>query len=512
MARKNHNLGDQSIVINVDDYVDHLYIHYKTQTASHLSGYTKEIFDKKKEDALKNARGEATEAQLQAMVQSMNSQTSVAQSTGRIIDSLQNKDLLERTLESIADFMNQSIEESYQGFNYSETIENAHSTYNSLLVREKNETTNKSLGAETANAFFNEIEEALHLINEDMTTQEKNSFEALKKVFATGTGWTKDLAVVSKKSVSTASQVIKLLNSAAKKLSKDGELSQASFASTITQIFSTVIGEELSRQMIENTMYNILQVADNTIINGLTKIPNGKVEGKLTGTSYSKSRKEKKTAKVDVAFSKVFSLAAQLLGGNVLNIDIGTDMSVKWQQGKSNTIHLVGGTKLTTIFDQMQLDNNAKHAAYNVITHRHTPNWLDGSAMRKNQSLEEAYRSIKSSVAGCFFTEWITGSGNMLSSGGIDKAQFLMYNGKIYSVLTIIKRICESKNGVGTDIVGVTKLDNRFIEEGGVKGKVAKEKMSDYWATERSKDVMKVINTLTIAGTLNKNILLNYIT
>lgn len=510
MAKKNHDLGDQSIVINVDDYVDHLYIHYKTQTASHLAGYAREIFEDKKKQALENARGEATEAQLQAMIQTMNSQTPVAQSVGKIIDSLQNKDLLERTLESIADFMNQSIEESYQGFNYSEVIDNAHSTYNSLLARGADETTNKSLGAETANAFFDEIEKALHLINEDMTKEERNSFEALKKVFSTGTGWTKDLVVVSKKSVSTASQVIKLLNSAAKKLSKNGELSQASFASTITQIFSTVIGEQLSKQMVENTMYDILQVADNTIINGLTKLPNGKVEGKLTGTSYSKSRTKKKTAKVDVAFSKIFSLAAQLLGGNVLNIEIGTDISVKWQQGKSSTIHLVGGTKLTTVFDQMKLDNNARHAAYNIITHRHTPNWIQGSAMQQNKNLEDAYKSIKSSVAGCFFTEWISGSGKPLSSGGIDKAQFLMYNGKIYSVLTIIKRICDkmakSESAVGMDIVGVTKLDNSFIGE-----KITKEDMSNYWAIERSKRVMKVINTLTIAGTLNKNVLLEYI-
>lgn len=509
MAKKNHELGkDSGIIINVDDYVDYLYIHYKTQTASHLASYAQTVFQNKKDEALKNVKGQATEDQLQAMLNSMNTNTPAAVSVGKILDNMQNGSLLEQTLDSLAEYMNNSILNAYNNFDYSKTVSRVHKNYNSLLTKKKNDNINKSMGAENAQNFFNEIEEALKLVNESMTAEEKSSFEALKKVFANGSGWSDNLVPTSKKAVTTASRVINLLNESAKKLSQNGGLSQGSFPSTITQIFSTVIGEELAEQMIDTVMNDILKVSNNAIVNGLTKIPGGKVTTKLTGTDYwVDENQQKRTSKVDVSTSKIFQLAAQLLGGNVLNIDIATNFSVKWQQKKSREIHLVGGTRLTTLFNKMGLDDNAKHAAYNVITHRHTPNWLQGSAIKKNGDLSSAYRAIKSSVAGCFFTEWLTGSGNVLNSGGIDKAQFLMYNGKIYSVLTIIKKICDkmekNESTVGMDIVGTSKIDNSFIGE-----EVTKENMSTYWANERSKRVRKVINALTIAGTLNKNVLL----
>ena len=80
MAEKKHALGDQSITINVDDYVDHFYIHYKTQTAKHLAGYAQSLFDQKRIEAINKARGAVTDDQLNAMLATMNSQAPSAAS------------------------------------------------------------------------------------------------------------------------------------------------------------------------------------------------------------------------------------------------------------------------------------------------------------------------------------------------------------------------------------------------------------------------------------------------
>ena len=81
-----------------------------------------------------------------------------------------------------------------------------------------------------------------------------------------------------------------------------------------------------------------------------------------------------------------------------------------------------------------------------------------------------------------------------------------MYNGRIYSVMSIINKICEGllagKRSVNAEIRGINKIDNSFIGY-----KVNSEEMDVDLANERSELVRGVINSLTIAGSLNTNVL-----
>lgn len=506
---KNHILGSQSMTINVDEYVDHLYIHYKTQTAKHLTKQVASIFDPLRDQAIEKARGDVTVDQLNAMLVTMNQQTPTAASMEKIIKSITDGSELEQTLDQIAAMMNDAILREY-GNAYNKTIDTMQSTYNSLLSK-------GPMGADNAAAFFNEIDKALQLIGESANDAELSAFKALQKIFATGEGWSEsqdELTAVSKEGVSAAAKIVRYLSSAAEKLTGDAQaVSQASFGSTITQIFSTVIGEELARQMIQTALQDIESRTNEILINGLQKVKRSqdRIEVSQAGTDRFQSNNQKRTSKVDIITSNVFTLST-MINGQTVEIQVGTNASVKWQQAKSRKIHLVGGTRIATVFKTMELDNNARHVAYNVIAHRYSPNFTTGSTSSRQGDFYQAYNTIRASVAATFFTQWLAGSGSPLGHGGIDKAQFLMYNGRIYSVMSIIKAICdnlESKSRykkVNAEIQGVDKIDNSF-QGAEDPGDITKHDMSYVWANKRSEQVTAVINTLTIAGSLNANIL-----
>lgn len=509
---KNHILGSQSMTINVDEYVDHLYIHYKTQTAKHLAGQVASIFTPIRDKAVENASSNITADQLNAMLVTMNQQTPAAESMEKIIKSITDGSELEQTLNQIAAMMNDAILREY-GNAYNKTIETMQSTYNNLLSK-------GPMGADNAAAFFNQIDQALQLIGENANNAELSAFKALQKIFATGEGWNEsqdELTAVSKDAVSAAAKIVKYLSSAAEKLttSDSHSVSQASFGSTITQIFSTVIGEELARQMIQTALQDIESKTGEILINGLQKVKRSqdRIEVSQAGTDRFQSNNQKRTSKVNIITSNVFTLST-MINGQTVEIQVGTNASVQWQQTKSRKIHLVGGTRIATVFDIMGLDNNARHVAYNVIAHRYSPNFTTGSTSSRQGDFYQAYNTIRASVAATFFTQWLAGSGSPLGHGGIDKAQFLMYNGRIYSVMSIIKAICDNLESnsrykkVNAEIQGVDKIDNSF-QGAEDPDDITKHDMNYVWANKRSEQVTAVINTLTIAGSLNANILAN---
>ena len=70
MHQKKHNLGDMSMPIDVDAYVDHFYIHYKQQSAQHLAAPAAAWYKYKTQLILDDmkASGAASAAQAQALI------------------------------------------------------------------------------------------------------------------------------------------------------------------------------------------------------------------------------------------------------------------------------------------------------------------------------------------------------------------------------------------------------------------------------------------------------------
>lgn len=506
MHQKKHNLGDMSMPIDVDAYVDHFYIHYKQQSAQHLAAPAAAWYKYKTQLILDDmkASGAASAAQAQALIAQMNQDTTAARSSVQIIKALSEGPLMEETLDSIAAAMNNLLMEKYSsvidGGSYEEAVTNISNQYNSMLLNGPVDDTSK---------FFDYIKQALDLVNARPNKSELRAFAALQKVFEGKTTYNDVVSLVSLNTIGIASQVIGYLSTAAKNLSANGSVSTQSFASTIANIFSRAIGEPLAERMMKNVLFEISNNADQAFDSLIAQsggkltwdrgtIPTTKQSGTAAGAQSGR------TAKVDIISNGLFNLGVTLQNGTTATIEIATNASIKWQSAKSKNIHIVSRTPLRTFLENESPDR--QQYAYNIIAHR-----LSGGG--RKGGFYQAYNAIRSTIAASFFNEWISGSGEQLVSGGspiggLDRAQFLMYNGKIYSIVSIVNRICANTlKGLSTEIRGFStsdsKIDNSFVAADG----------KPEWAPDieaanvRSQMVRDVINTLTISASLNSNIL-----
>lgn len=505
MYQKEHNLGDMSMPIDVDAYVDHFYIHYKQQFAQHLAAPAAAWYKYKTQlilDDMKASRA-ASAAQAQALIAQMNQDTTAARSSVQIIKALSEGPLMEETLDNIAAAMNNLLMEKYSsvidGGSYEDAVTNISRQYNSMLLNGP---------VDDASKFFDYIKQVLDLVNATPSKSELRALSALQKVFEGKAAYNDVVSLVSLDTIGIASKVIEYLSTAAENLSTDGSVSTQSFASTIANIFSRAIGEPLAEQMMKNVLFEISNNADQAF-DSLIASSGGKLtwdKGTIPTTKQSGTAvgaQSGRTAKVDIISNGLFNLGVTLQNGTTATIEIATNASIKWQSAKSRTIHIVNKTPLRTFLENEP--PNGQQYAYNVIVHR-----LSGG--RKGE-FYQAYNAIRSTIAASFFNEWISGSGEQLVSkgspiGSLDRAQFLMYNGKVYSIVSIVNKICANTlKGLSTEIRGFSisdsKVKNSFVAADG-KPEGAPDIKA---ANVRSRMVRDVINTLTISASLNSNIL-----
>lgn len=491
------------MIVDIDAYIDG-YIHYKSNVASAWIDTSNAFFEAKRQEALSKAIGTAVDGQVQAIVNKMNSQVPQAKQSIEVAKEIANGNTLEEILQEIANQMNAQLSSSFGSIN-SQFV-----SIRSKAQEYGNSKFNIDGGKfNQINNFFKLIQEGLKLLNYTATKEEIAAFAAIQDVFNGKANNLKSVAVVSQQSATVAGQIINYLATAAASF-QQGKLNKQSFRSTIVNIFSTAIGERLSAQMMQSILQDIANNTNGIIVNNLQAVARSNPNIKLTGSDYYLNKSgQQRTSKVDVLGDDTFQLTVNYTDGDMNKtavVELSSNLSVKWQQAKSKSVHIVGGTSLPGALDMMGADSQIFTAAYNVIAHRYSSNYGKGKQNIKKQSKRgdfyQAYNTLRSSVAASFFTDWLSGSGNKLQvSGGIDKAQFFMYNGKIYSVLTIVRKICENEDRLRTmaQINGVTKLNNQF--EG---------KLGDWdWdlAKARSNKVWQAINGLTITATLNTNFL-----
>lgn len=509
MYQKKHNLGDMSMPIDVDAYVDHFYIHYKQQSAQHLIEPTIAWYSYKTQLILKDMQAShaASMTQIQSLIDQMDKDTIAAQSSIQVIKALNEEPFMEKTLDSIATAMNNLLMEKYGSVinnkSYEDAITDISRDYSSMLINGP---------IKDASDFFNYIKQALDLVNATPNKRELRALSALQRVFEGKVTYDNIVSLVSLDTIGIASQVIEYLKTAAEKLSINGSVSLQSFASTIANVFSRAIGEPLAERMMKNVLFKISNDT-NQIFDFLIKQSNGKLtweKGTIPTTKKSGTAIGAQTgrvAKVDVISKGLFNLNVTLQDDTTATIEIATNASIKWQSTKSKKIHIVNRTPLSTFLEHES--PNRQQYAYNIIVHR-----LSGGG--REGGFYKAYNTIRSTIAASFFNEWISGSGEQLISGNssigsIDRAQFLMYNGKVYSIVSIINKICENAlKGLSTEIRGFSTSDskvNNSFRQADDNSKGSKEKKNIEAANERSRLIREVINTLTISASLNSNIL-----
>lgn len=493
------------MIINVSDYVERWMNDYIVYHSLHFDKKYGDLdrainyFNYKYLEQIDTLGDKSKESQMQTIQQQLKKQGIEGQQAINIIDQLQNGRLLEQTMDQIAQQINEGIEKSWENVTFEKLMREA-KNFNNALVK-------GSMDIQRVNDFFRLLVEGINLvgkIDEDIlqgltsigkTLSGDDSFQLDSAIAKKAT----KAKVVTDNDVKVAQQVVKALKKASDRFKKNGgTLSSQSFSSTINHIFSTVIGEDFSRILMREGMKNVVGELDNTFTKLGFKFDKNSRQT-LGGTRFDV---ENRVSKVDIFNQKAFNLTITQ-NGQIFNIELGSNTSVKWYKSMSDAskIHMVNGTPLGSYFKE---GTPEKYLAYNVITHR----WQGGD-------FHNAYRVLRASTAASFINEWMTGTGTAIknsSAGYINKVQFLMVNGKVYSVMRIIRNICNELINLRSDTesknmpIQMNVKDNR-----GINTWIGESNRPNIeFAVERSRLVNEVMNKLIISASLNGNVLTQY--
>lgn len=429
--------------------------------------------------------------QVQAIVSSIEAKGQKAAPTLDIIDALENGSLLEEILDGVAATLDSGIQQAWSSSDpdsFAQVINSAHS-FDSIFE-------NGRAKARQVQSFFDLVIKGIQAMTGGQVPQ--NVFTQLTKIgktmgpasFRYSSKGYDTITPVTQEQLAVIDKILTYLSNAANKLDAQGTLGAQSLRSTVTNIFSTALGEQIGKQMLESAMPDldsqVLQMSDSI----LGKNPNIK----LVSSTFKKTGSDKtngKTAKVDLLNSDAFSLSVSI-NGQVTNIDIATNVSVKWY--KTNTKGVVPSVSLGTMSMNDILSQFAqapRGIAYNIIAHE----WGD----------EQGYQKLRSTIAAAFINEWISGSGGLTTSGAIDKAQLLMVNGKLYTMTAIAKKLAGQIPYGRVDAASPVSLSF-----GGISQKAnAWEGKQNNWdnAEVRSRRVQGIINGLEVSAHLNMNYL-----
>lgn len=512
------------MIIDIRDYTERWLNDYIVYHSGHFADEYGDLdraglyFDLKYKQAIDNMVEDSTVGQMQALQATMKSQGKRAAVGLDVLDKLQNGGLLEQTMDEIADALNDAIERYYSSGavnteNYEDIIKQA-KKFNSALSKgymsqqKMNEFFDLLLkGIEQAGKIDLELLDGLTDIGKTLTGNSS---------FQIDQSWRKrGVKTLTKQDADMCQKVLEYLTHAAdrfteaqyttttgKNVSKNANtLDAQSFSSTINNIFSTVIGEQLSRTILAKGLQIAINDADSKIVELMQRQGNGRVtlgRGKWT-QGGSRHDENNRVSKVDIFNQRAFELTVEE-NGRQYNIEIGANTSVKWYKGLSHdsSIHLVAGSPLGSYFKS---GTPERYLAYNVIAHR----WSPGE-------FHDVYRSLRASTAATFFNEWMTGTGGNIvgSRMYVNKVQFLMINGKIYSVMRIVRNICDdlAKRESWTESanmpfnMSVPRKDvNKWQGDSGPN-------VPD--AMIRSKLVNEVMNKIGVTASLNANTLLQY--
>ena len=475
--------------VNIYDYVQRWAINYIVYHSSHLRDYgdadeANSLFSAQYQEAMSKLRTAGVEVNISSIQAQMQSQTSAAAKGLRILNDLEVGTLLDSTLDEIAAGINEGIELAGQtvGFqNYNTIIQDA-SRFSNLLV-------SGQADIQRVNEFFRLIIDGLLQAN----AIDINILDALTQIGRqlVGTGFqinqTQQNAVVAASDVDiqTAQKVIGSLNRAVQKLGSEGFVNSRSFANTISYIFRQVIGNRI-RQLIVAEGINIGINTTDSILNNFVAQSNGKFQwvnkGQDTTVSGTKGT-------VNIFNNDVFNLRVTK-SGQTFDIEIGTNINARWQNKRQvqNRIQVSANMNVGNYFSGQP----EKYLAYNMIAHRAT-----------GADFEEAFNNIRATIAASFFNEWVQ-QGEFSSTRG-HIGQFLIVNGRVFSIQRIVNNICNDiiRNNAHDviSIGGDSAIGNKWQGNSGPN-------ILD--AITRSNIVNGVISKMVIAATLNNNILTKY--
>lgn len=467
------------MIVNIHDYVDrylnnYIYYHWQHFSDSGESDAAAYLFEGKYQEAIESISAATFTVQSQTD-EINNANKPMAAEVLDIADQLANGELLADTLDQIALEVNNMIDRQAQNIDYDKLYKAALS-YSGMAQ-------NGNVQYATVRAFLQLLTYALDQAG-GYNAQFLNELRWFGKTL---TGRKKfnfnpgNAKIVSQEQLTNLSKIQNALIRAGEKFQQSGKsLSAASFQGTIVYIFTQVISNAIASNLLKNTFQDAERQIDNILISLGCKPEAGSSPQKQSN-SY---------AKIKVIDADGLQLQVTQ-NNNTAIIEIGTNMQVHWVNSSGSQ---VGGTIIArTTIGQMFPDNAPnKYYAYNLMAHR--------------DQFPEEYGIMKASIAASFMRDTVMGANKRQAN------QFLMINGRIYPIITIIKNICDEymRNQGQTGQFGIAIQEpvsgsNRWQTDEYTRGPNVR------LALLRSQLINNIISKLSINLNYNSNILSNYI-
>lgn len=464
--------------IYIDDYVDYILYHPEHVEAV---GYPDEVMEEattRFNNIMRQITSNGLADYYNSIISSTRAKSGNAAASLNVLSSLTSGTTLDDILNQIAQSINQGIETAArQVTNLSyDQIQNQARSFSKAM-------NSGSMSPQAVNEFFDLIIQGMGLAAQiDATTLDQltNIGQNLTNNpdFAIPREWYNRVTVVelSPQDAQVAERVITYLDNAANKLRHGGRLSPSSFAATITNIFSQAVRQPLSQSLLAKGIQSGLADIEQTMSNYAARDTNMTLQFTPISKPTSAGRNQR------LFNSNTFDITVTE-GDQSFNIDLSVNSNVKWIRGASvdpnaNFLERASGAPLSPYLDVR---------GANILTHR--------------LSFDAEWNALQASTAASFFMDTFSNNATL-------NAQFIMFNDRVYPVLTIIRRICEELLSTGRSrafsISGIGGVQNQWRGQQG--------RPNAYLAQARSNAINKVINTLTIAATLNSNILAQYIT
>lgn len=453
-------------VINVDDYVD-VYIHYHASHMAHMAENASLFFVPLRNTILDDIGNSAMAQQAKASIINNKNHNSASQALD-FADELANRNLVQSTLETIAQNLNQTIDERLAS--------NAIDSYYKQVLSFSGLLENGEPDLRHVRDFLNLLVDALN-----MTGGYNQRFINILRSFGSSVRGKQirfnpgGATLVSNSQLQTISKIEDALNRAVARYNSGGRrLSANSFRQTIAYIFRGVLGTSIA-EAIKQKVFNDADRQVDSILRSL---------GLTSKQSSNKTSSNQGSA--NVLNTKGMNITVTS-GKNTFTIEVGSNFNFKTiGEINSDDLEIVANSTIGMVgFSDNDVDNNY---AYNILAHKY--------------QFYSAYSEVGSTVAARFLKD------SLFTTNQKQIYQFILVNGKFYPILSIISNICEQTLRFGIipkqliEIEETRSRTNSWFGDEGPNWELARA---------RSEMVRKVIDDLKIGLYFNSNVLTRYL-
>lgn len=443
---------NQSFIIDINEAIQNAYVHLRAKDVEKKEiGLTSAFFRSEAQKRQQSSKSQAVKQLLNSTLVRINNNPVNTENFINIFGTAQLEESLGKALSEAADTMN----EQFQNID-GPTLTDAVQKINSIIY------SSAQMNKQTFNLWLNAIGEALQAVN--IFPKGLDLIRIIEENKETPT-----LINLSTEELKATNKIIQYIQKAYQNF-QNGQLTKGSLIGTTKNIIGSQLGEVWGKQLLESLDESKFEQQTDAIVENTFK-------AKLSGTS--RTTNSHTTAKPDIMTNKLFTSKISPNGDISGQVEILANASVK--QSATLTpqhIRLVSSAPIKTVIERSL--EGYKYGTYNILAHY--------------ASFKNEYNDFKTFVAGSFMNQYLMGTGQQLTNGGVDTAWFMLISGRAYSILDIIDDIVKGNSTITIEFPGISEV--RKIDKG---QNTLKE------AIERSNKTKEAINKLTITAILNAN-------